>query len=79
MGVPAPEHLSWVIEPLVDAGLGRDQIESLVFRLAFDGTVGRAGAGFMEPVRDQPPSIQAAWTRVIGRMLADPRSTDVLS
>jgi hypothetical protein len=79
VGVPAPEQLSWVVEPLVEAGLEREQIESLVYRLAFDGTFGRAGTGLMEPVRDQPPSIQAAWIRVIGRMLGASRATDVLA
>ena len=69
----------WVIEPLVDAGLDREQIESLIFRLGFESIVnGGRGAvtGFTDLVRDQPAQIQAAWWRAIGRMMAIPWPAD---
>lgn len=62
-----------IIEPLADAGLEPEQIRELLFRLALDAIVGEDGmtvAGLTDVVRDQPPEVQAAWLRVIGRMIA---------
>ena len=73
MGTPSPEQLYRVIEPLADAGLEREQIRDLLFRLAFDAIVSEDGMALpclTDVVRDQPPEVQAAWLRVIGRMIA---------
>lgn len=71
MGFLAPERQHWVIEPLLDAGLDRQQITELVFRLGFDAVVGDGRAGDVAGhVRDQPPEVQAAWHRALMRMLA---------
>lgn len=68
----SPEELSWVIQPLVDAGLGPEQIRVLLFRLAFDAIVteGRGTeASAQAVVSDQPAAVRAAWTETVGRML----------
>lgn len=73
VGPPSPEQLYRVIEPLADAGLQREQIRDLLFRLAFDAIVGEDGMTvpcLTDVVRDQPHEVQAAWLRVIGRMIA---------
>ena len=72
MGSPSPEQLYRVIEPLADAGLEQEQIRDLLFRLAFDAIVsdGMTVPCPTDVVRDQPPEVQAAWLRVIGRMIA---------
>jgi hypothetical protein len=72
VGSPSPEQLYRVIEPLADAGLEREQIRDLLFRLAFDAIVSEDGMtlpSLTDVVRDQPPEVQAAWLRVIGRMI----------
>ena len=69
----APEQQYWVIQPLVDAGLGRDEIRVLVFDLSFSAIVteGQGTAGcLLDLVSDRPAEVQSAWRRVIGRMLA---------
>lgn len=69
----APEQQYWVIQPLVDAGLGLEEIRTLVFDLSFSAIVteGRGTAGCLQSlVSDRPAEVQAAWRRVIGRMLA---------
>ena len=73
MGSLPPEQLYRVIEPLVDAGLELEQIRVLLFRLAFDAVVGEGGTTVDDVstvVRDQTPEVQAAWIRVVGRMIA---------
>jgi hypothetical protein len=65
-------ELSWVIEPLVDAGLGLDEIRTLVFDLGFAAIVseGRGGiAEVLDVVRDRPAEVRLAWQAMIGRML----------
>lgn len=72
MESPSPEQLYRVIEPLADAGLEREQIRDLLFRLAFEAIVSEDGMPvprLTDVVRDQPPEVQAAWLRVIGRMI----------
>jgi hypothetical protein len=67
------EQHYWVIRPLIDAGMGVEQIRDLLFRLAFEGIVseGRVTVGSLsEMVDDQPVVVQAAWSEVIGRMIA---------
>jgi hypothetical protein len=61
-----------IIEPLVDAGLELEQIRALLFRLAFDAVISGGSttvADVATVVRDQSPEVQAAWMRVIGRMI----------
>jgi hypothetical protein len=73
MGPLTPEQRYWVISPLVDAGLGLDRIRDLLFRLGFEAIVGEGTAtltSLTDVVRDQPDDVQAAWTEVVGRMIA---------
>ncbi|WP_448613323.1 hypothetical protein [Modestobacter sp. URMC 112] len=75
----APEQQYWVIEPLVDAGLGLEEIRGLVFDLSFSAIVteGRGTADCLQSlVSDRPAEVQAAWRRVIGRMMAIAAPTD---
>jgi hypothetical protein len=73
VGSRSSEQLYRVIEPLVDAGLELEQIRTLLFRVAFDAVIGEGTttvADVTAVVGDQPPDVQAAWMRVIGRMIA---------
>ena len=70
--LPSAQH-DWVIQPLVDAGLARDEICTLVFRLAFQGIVteGRGTLpGLQELVAAHPVAVQAAWVQTISRLIA---------
>lgn len=73
MGVLAAEQCSWIVAPLIDAGLGPERIRDLVFRLGFEAVVD-GGPAIHERltglVRHEPAEVRAAWTAVIGRMLA---------
>ena len=63
---------SWVIQPLVDAGLTAEEIGVLLVRLSFDDIVhaDRATpADAMAPVHDRPARVRAAWAEVIDRMV----------
>lgn len=66
------EQCSWIVAPLVEAGLEIERIRTLVFRLGFEAVVD--GAAVHERltglVRDEPAEVRAAWTAMIGRMLA---------
>jgi hypothetical protein len=68
VGVLGRETPLWVVQPLLDAGLGLEQIGCLVFRLAFEGVVGE-GRGPHHLVADRPPEVRAAWARTVGRLL----------
>lgn len=73
MGEVTREQEYWLIEPLLDVGLDLDEIRSLVFLLAFEGIVcaDEGGATSVQQlVGDRPPEVQAAWARMIDRMLA---------
>jgi hypothetical protein len=73
VGSLSPEQHYRIIEPLVDAGLELERIRDLLFRLAFDAIVSEGGttvSRLTDVVRDQPPEVRAAWTQVIGRMIA---------
>jgi hypothetical protein len=72
VGWLTPERQYWVVEPLLDAGLGLEQIRSLVFRLAFDAMVGGvSGAATIlrNVVADQPAPVQRAWAEAISRLI----------
>ncbi len=66
------EEQQWVVQPLLDAGVGLPQVCELVFDLAFDDIV-TAGRGTVadlgDRVADRPPEVRAAWAQVITRML----------
>lgn len=59
------ERCYWLIEPLLAAGMGLDEIRALVVRLALD-----SGVGTTRLVADHSREVQAAWAQMIGRMLA---------
>jgi hypothetical protein len=66
------EEQDWVLQPLIDAGLGPDEICTLLFRLAFEAIVGKEGGGVADisgPVADRPWPVRAAWSHSLGRML----------
>lgn len=67
-----PEQQNWIIQPLITAGLGLDQIRTLMFRLGFEAIISE-GRGIVASVTslvsDQPVEVQAAWTEMIGRMI----------
>ena len=64
MGPVAREQHSWLIEPLLAAGMGLEEIRALVVRLACEED------GVLRLVGDQPARVQAAWHETIGRMIA---------
>lgn len=69
----APEQQYWVIQPLLDAGLGLEEIRTLVFDLGFQAIVteGHGTADVVQHlVSDRPTPVRAAWAQTIGRMLA---------
>ncbi len=71
----APEQQYWLVQPLLEAGVGMDLIRALLFRLGFEDVVaeGRGTvAGLHAVVADQPAEVRVAWTQMIGRMLALP-------
>jgi hypothetical protein len=72
VGGLAAEQCSWIVEPLVEAGLEPERIRTLVVRLGFEAIVDD-GPGVHERltalVRHEPAQVQAAWTAMIGRML----------
>jgi hypothetical protein len=66
------EQQQWLIEPLLDVGLDLEEIRSLVFRLGFEAIVCAergASAGVHQLVGDQPLHVQAAWARMVDRMV----------
>jgi hypothetical protein len=68
----APEQQYWVIEPLIEAGLGLDEIRTLLFDLGFQAIVSEGSgtaADVLAVVRDQPAGVRSAWQVMIGRML----------
>ena len=72
MGTLTREQQHWLIEPLLDVGLDLDRIRGLVFRLGFEAIVcaERGGtSGVDRLVGDQPPVVQAAWARMVDRMV----------
>ena len=69
----AADAQQWVLQPLIDAGVDRDQIEVLLYRLSFGAIVGGGGpphgADPLHAVADQPPAVRAAWVTVIERLM----------
>jgi hypothetical protein len=72
-----PEAQCWAVQPLLDAGLGLEEIERLVCRLAFDAVVGRGTLeGLAHLAEGEAPEVRAAWTRSLSRMLDDAPMVD---
>jgi len=67
-----PDLQSWVVEPLIEAGLDLEEIRSLVFRLAFD-TMVDSGSGPAEILRnvvaDESERVRGAWAQTINRLI----------
>jgi hypothetical protein len=64
---------SWVLQPLVDAGLTADEIGALLVRLVFDDVVHAdrtTPADAMAPVRDRSARVRAAWAETLDRMIS---------
>ena len=74
---------SWVLQPLVDAGLSADEIGELLVLLAFghivDGIVQGdriSPADAMAPVRYRSARVRAAWAETLDRMITgDPQES----
>ena len=70
--MPGSEDL-WIIQPLLDAGLGRDAVGKLLFRVSFDCLVTAGPVRRVAPfLRSQPAAVQAAWIETVDRMLRVP-------
>jgi hypothetical protein len=73
VGGLAAQQCSWIVAPLVEAGLAPERIRTLVFRLGFEAIVDDGPAvheRLTGLVRHEPPEVRAAWTAVIGRLIA---------
>lgn len=72
-----PENPEWILEPLLAAGLGPEEITALLLRVAFEAiTRGRElDASLRGMVADRPVPVRAAWIETIGRMIASWGST----
>ena len=67
------QQCEWVVRPLIDAGLGVDRIQDLLYRLGFEAVVseGRSTiARVWSLVDGEPAHVRAAWNQVIDRMLS---------
>ncbi len=62
-----------IIQPLIDAGLGLDEVRTLLFRVSFDCLVSEGGCdlsdvtAFLGP---QPGAVRAAWLETVDRMMS---------
>ncbi len=79
MGLRESDLLYWVVQPLIDAGLSRNEMETLLLHLAFDAIVtdDEGPVALLDaPVRGQPAEVRTAWVTTLGRMIALEVSTD---
>lgn len=69
---PVVDPRTWILQPLVDAGLPSETIADLLFRLGFEAVArqGDIDEGVRAVVRDQPAEVQAAWVETLSRMIA---------
>lgn len=69
-----PEIRRWVVQPFLDAGLGRAEIEDLVLRVAMQSfSIDSTHASMeqlMDLVADQSPEVQAAFRENVERAQA---------
>ncbi len=78
IGASAQQH--WILRPLVEAGLTRDEMSTLLFRLAFDSSIDPARPGALDLqalVGDQPVHVRRAWLQVLDRMTSGPEDGEV--
>ncbi len=69
----------WVIQPLLEAGLGPEEVQQLLIRVSFAClvTAGRCDVSDATAfLGSQPAAVQAAWVETVDRMLRvpEPRS-----
>ena len=74
-----PSEDLWIIQPLLEAGLGPDDVQKLLLRVSFAClvTAGRCDVSDATAfLGSQPPAVQAAWVETVDRMLRvpEPRS-----
>ena len=77
IGASAQQH--WILRPLVEAGLTRDEMSTLLFRLAFDSSIDPARPGALDLqalVGDQPVHVRRAWLQVLDRMTSGPAGAE---
>jgi hypothetical protein len=68
-------HQRWILQPLTEAGLARDQVVGLVVRLAFDSVVQPVSLSPIHVsslVEDLPVQVRRAWLEVLDRMTSRP-------
>ncbi|WP_139206303.1 hypothetical protein [Blastococcus sp. DSM 46786] len=69
------QETAWLVQPLVDAGLGPGEIQVLVTRLGFEAVVADdrgVDIRILDVVGDHPSDVRAAWLEVIDRMTSRP-------
>lgn len=64
----SPEDLAWAIQPLRDAGLDSEQIDTHLDRLLFENIIGSTRLHVERLFGDQPAHVQAAWTEAARRI-----------
>jgi hypothetical protein len=72
VGWLTPDLQSWVVEPLIEAGLDLEEIRSLVFRLAFETMVDAESgpaAILRNVVADESEAVRGAWAQTINRLI----------
>jgi hypothetical protein len=78
MGFPTSESRYRIVQPLLDAGLRKEEVERLLVRLTFDATLGGGTLGDLgDLVEGRPPEVRAAWTRSLVRLLADDPDAEI--
>ncbi len=65
------EDDQWIVQPLIDAGLGRQEITVLLVRLGFEAIVrDRDIDAYLRKLVDgQPAPVRAAWVETIDRVI----------
>jgi hypothetical protein len=73
VGSFAGEQQQWVVQPLIDAGVGLDRISELVFDLAFADLVSEGRdtlTAVSALVSDQSGAVRVAWAQTIARLMS---------
>ncbi len=77
IGASAQQH--WILRPLVEAGLTRDEMSTLLFRLAFDSSIDPARPSALDLqalVGDRSVHVRRAWLEVLDRMTSGPAGAE---
>jgi hypothetical protein len=77
IGTSAQQH--WILRPLVEAGLTRDEMSTLLFRLAFDSSIDPARPSALDLqalVGDRSVHVRRAWLEVLDRMTSGPAGAE---